>query len=66
MNTIEKSLELLGFCETQEKVPASGHLLLCWHKLYGLTVGYYSEGTFIFPFFKNEGYSWASHWKYHA
>jgi hypothetical protein len=45
--------------------PSVGALLLCYHKVYGLTVGYWAghDAYFILPHVR--GYNWATHWRYH-
>jgi hypothetical protein len=70
------TLTKMGFTKTPSLVksdndapstsPSIGSLLLCYHKVYGLTLGYWAreEAAFILPHVK--GYNRATHWKYHG
>lgn len=59
-----KQMNFLPF--NNANTPIVGALLLCYHKVFGLTVGYYiGQNQFLFPYMKGEGYNWASHWQYH-
>lgn len=62
----EPELFGLGFQTTMgSEPPRVGALLLCYHKVFGLTIGYYTgPNAFIFPFM--DDYNWASHWRYHS
>lgn len=63
----DEQLEKLGFISSLKNPerPRAGSLLLCYHQVYGMTVGYWGgdQACFILPFVV--GYNWASHWQYH-
>lgn len=48
-------------------MPPEGRLVVCYHKLFGITVGYYAGRNtgFILPYLRETGYNWATHWQYH-
>lgn len=64
-NLSERQLTQIGFTKSKDDLPRIGACVLCYHRIFGITIGYYAghQGCFIFPFVV--GYNWATHWQYH-
>lgn len=68
LNRQLSKLELhdLGFTPSTESLPRLGAKLILYHKVWGLTFGYYVGKDYAFLLPLIDGYNWASHWRYHS
>jgi len=58
----------MGFTETDRVPPIPGQLVVCYHKCFGITVGYFigRDTGFLFPYLPGHGVNYATHWQNHA